>query len=57
MFYLVEKKDHLAVHGHFYAYERAKQFLENDIVFYCANGYFVDKTLAPDDFEIIEKEF
>jgi hypothetical protein len=54
-YYLVEKKDHLVVHGIFHSLERAKQFLATDVPIYCERGYYMDKTLTADDFEIICK--
>lgn len=51
---LVEKKNPLAVHGHFDSMERAKRHLAETIPVYCAKGYFMDKTLTPDSFEIVE---
>lgn len=55
VYWIVEKKNHKALHGIFDSYERAVNHLNNTIPFYCDNGYFMDKTLTPDSFEIIEK--
>lgn len=52
---LVEKKNHLAVHGLFNSLERAEYHLKNVIPNYVSQGYFMDKTLKPDSFEIIAK--
>jgi len=52
---LVEKKNHLHVHGHFSSKQRAESHLKNTIPEYVAKGYFMDKTLTAQDFEIIEK--
>ena len=52
---LVEKLNHLAVHGLFDSKESAKKHLAERIPEYCAKGYFMDKTLTPESFEIIEK--
>lgn len=52
---LVEKKNHLAVHGYFTSRESAEYHLKETIPGYVSRGYFMDKTLMVDDFEIIEK--
>lgn len=54
MIKIVEKKNHLAVHALFDSMERAKNHLENIIPVYVMKGYFMNKTLTKDDFEIIE---
>jgi hypothetical protein len=51
---LVEKKNHLAVHGLFDSRDRAERFLRDTIPIYVERGYFMDKTLQPEDFEIVE---
>ena len=51
---LVEKDNHLAVHALFDSMERAKRHLELIIPDYCKRGFFMDKTLTPDSFIIIE---
>lgn len=53
MFKLVEKSNHNALHGLFDTIERAEHHLEVYVPHYCERGYFMDKTLTPDDFEII----
>lgn len=55
-FALVEKKNHLAIHGWFYSRETAERHLREVIPSYVAKGYFMDKTLKADDFEVIEKK-
>lgn len=50
---LVEKANNLAVHGLFDSMERAEDHLKNVIPEYCSRGYFMDKTLTPESFEII----
>ena len=52
---LVEKKNHLAVHGYFDSRERAERHLRETIPVYVARGYFTDKTLRSEDFEVVEK--
>lgn len=52
---LVEKKNHLAIHGQFDTMERAQLHLRHVIPEYVRKGYFMDKTLQPEDFEIITK--
>ena len=54
-YYIVEKANHLAVHGIFDTQERATKHLTKTIPMYCANGYFTDKTLLPTSFEIMER--
>jgi hypothetical protein len=49
---IVEKKNHLAVHGLFDSYERAEWFLHHVVPEYVAKGYYMDKTLKADDFTI-----
>lgn len=56
MYILVEKKNHLAVHALFDYIESAEKHLRENIPVYCKRGYFMDKSLTPDDFEIIEKK-
>jgi len=53
MIKIVEKKDRLAVHGIFDSIERAENHLKNVIPVYCEKGYYMDKTLKPNDFEIV----
>ena len=54
-FALVERDDHNALHGLFYTRERAQYHLDTNVPVYCARGYYMDKTLTPDSFEIIER--
>ena len=51
-FKIIEKRNPLAVHGLFSSRERAERHLTVTIPEYCRKGYFMDKTLAPSDFEI-----
>jgi len=51
---LVEKNNHLAVHGLFDVKERAEKHLEETVPEYVRKGYFMDKTLTATSFEIIE---
>ena len=51
---IVEKDNPLAVHGLFDRLDRAERHLKEEIPFYCARGYFMDKTLTPESFEIVE---
>ena len=53
---VVEKKNHLAVHGYFMTLDSAVRHLKNVIPSYAARGYFTDKTLTADSFEIIERK-
>lgn len=52
MFKIVEKKNPLAVHAHCSTRESAQHWLDTNAPEYCAKGYFSDKTLTPDSFEI-----
>jgi hypothetical protein len=51
--WLVEKNNHNALHAIFDCYERAERHLKQVIPDYVSRGYFMDKTLTPDSFEII----
>ena len=53
MIKIVEKKNHLAVHGLFDSMGRAKRHLNEIIPEYVRKSYFMDKTLTATDFEII----
>jgi hypothetical protein len=53
-FRLVERKDHNALHALFDNRERAERHLREVIPDYCERGLFMDKTLRPEDFEILE---
>lgn len=52
-YHLVEKKNPHALHGVFDSYDRAMRHLKETIPVYVARGYFMDKSLTPDCFEII----
>lgn len=54
-FKIVEKKNNLAVHAHCLSLASAQNWISENAVEYCKKGYFMDKTLTPDSFEI--KEF
>lgn len=54
-FLLVEKSNHNAVHVFFMCRERAEQFLRDVVPGYCEQGLYMDKTLTPESFEIIER--
>ena len=51
-----EKKNPLALHGIFGTRERAENHLTNVVPVYVAKGFFSDKSLRADDFEIVKKE-
>ena len=53
MYWIVEKENRLAVHGHFDSLERAQRHLALKIPDYVNRGFFMDKTLRPSDFEIV----
>lgn len=52
MFNVVEKKNNLAVHAICDTKESAQRWIDKNAVEYCAKGYFMDKTLTPESFEI-----
>lgn len=52
-FKIVEKENHLHVHSLFDSKERAERHLSEVIPTYCERGYYMDKTLTPESFEII----
>lgn len=54
-YYVVEKKNPLAVHCIADTYERAEHWIDYQTPIYCARGYFMDKTLTPESFEIQER--
>lgn len=54
VFKIVEKKNHLNVHGIFDTYALAEKHLKEVIPQYVAKGFFMDKSLTADDFEIKE---
>ncbi len=55
-FAVVEKKNHLAIHSLFYSREAAEKFVKDIIPEYVKNGYYMDKTLTKDSFEVIERD-
>lgn len=54
-FYLTEKRNHNVIHAIFDSQESAQRHLSETIPEYCKRGYFMDKTLTPDDFEIVSQ--
>jgi len=52
-FKLVEKANPLAVHGLFSTMESAEKHLREVVPVYVSRGYFSDKTLRPDSFEVV----
>ena len=52
---IVEKKNPLAVHAYCYSKESAQRWLDVNAPEYVAKGYFLDKTLTVDSFEIKER--
>lgn len=55
-FAIVEKANHLALHGIFDSIERAERHLAVTIPEYVARRYFMDKTLGVESFEVIPYE-
>jgi hypothetical protein len=56
-FWLVEKADYLALHGIFDSLASAERHLRDTIPDYCARGFFMDKTLRPESFEVIPGQY
>lgn len=54
-FAIVERDNRNALHGLFYTRERAQYHLDHNVPVYCQRGYYMDKTLTPDSFVIIER--
>ena len=54
MFEIREKLNPLALHAICETRERAQRWIDVNAVEYCAKGYFMDKTLTPDSFTILE---
>lgn len=48
----IEKKDKFAIHAICESKESAQRWININAVEYCAKGYFMDKTLTPDSFEV-----
>jgi hypothetical protein len=53
---LVEKKDHLAVHGLFATRDSAERHLRDTIPEYVRRGFFTNRGLTADSFEIISNK-
>jgi len=53
-FKIVEKQNHLHVHQLFDSRESAEQFLREVVPVHVAKGYYMDKTLTADSFEVTE---
>lgn len=54
-FAIVERNNPLALHGLFYTRERAQYHLDHNVPVYCQRGFYMDKTLTPIDFVIVER--
>lgn len=54
MYKIIEKNNQLAVHAHCATLESAQRWIAVKAVEYCLKGYFMDKTLTPDSFTIVE---
>jgi hypothetical protein len=54
MFKIIEKYNPLAVHAHCDTLESAQRWIREDAVEGCERGYFMNKTLTPDSFTIVE---
>lgn len=52
---LREKGNPLALHALFDSKERADIYLRETVPLYCKLGYYMDKTLTPDSFHIVER--
>lgn len=53
LFSVVEKDNPLHVHALCYSRESAERWIAVNAVAYCARGFFMDKTLTPESFAII----
>ena len=56
MFKIVEKRNHNAIHCICDSLESAELWINEKAVEYCQKGYFMDKTLTPNDFEIVQNK-
>ena len=54
-FALIERNNPNALHGLFYTRERAEYHLAHNVPVYCARGFYMDKSLTPDDFIVVER--
>jgi hypothetical protein len=50
---IVEKRNHLHLHSLFTSKESAERFLRETIPVYVERGYYMDKTLTANDFEVL----
>jgi hypothetical protein len=50
---IVEKANHLHLHALCSTRESAQRWIDVNAVEYCRRGYFMDKTLTPESFEIL----
>lgn len=55
MWVIRQKKDHLAIHGLFDSRDRADRHLRENTPEYVRRGYYTDKTLRTEDFEVHEQ--
>jgi hypothetical protein len=53
LYHIVEKNNPLALHAICETQERAEHWLKVKAPEYCARGFFIDKTLTPESFEIV----
>ena len=56
MWLLVEKANHLAIHGMFDTRERADWFLTTMVPLYVARSYYMNKSLTVSSFEVIRRQ-
>jgi hypothetical protein len=54
-FYIVEKDNHLAIHGIYESSEKAEKFIKETVPVYVSRGYYMNKILTKDSFEVIER--
>ena len=57
LYHIVEKNNHLALHVICETNERAEHWIKVKAPNYCANGFFMDKTLTPESFEIMPVDY
>lgn len=53
MFKVVEKQNHLAVHAICDSRASAERWIALNAREYCSKGFFMDKTLTPESFQVL----
>jgi hypothetical protein len=55
MYAIIEKNNPLALHAICDSLDRAQHWIAVKAVEYCAKGYFMNKSITPDSFTIVER--